>query len=278
VTLEGVDISSHQREYTYPTNPDFAILKASGGHDYRNEYLPAQVASARARGIVVGYYHYMFEPSFGTPGNASGGDVAREVDNFIAAVRPYVEPGTTFWLDVEEDPATVGLSNSVLPAWIAAFCDTVEREFGAVCGVYCATWYQTEFGLTHATGLRKYPYWMASWQEQVPSAQRMAPWEGLTIHQYDATVVDKDRFYGTREEFLALGVPAPAPPPAADPIRARSYIDADGVPTTEIKWGGKAVEVLGTDYVNIGTRVKNAQGDIYHRSIIDGQGREYVKE
>jgi GH25 family lysozyme M1 (1,4-beta-N-acetylmuramidase) len=283
VTIEGIDIASHQGpNFNFAAQSErgveFCIIKASGGHDYQNPFLAQQVQGARDAGMIVGFYAYMFEPSFGTPGNPSGGDVTREVDNFIEAVRPYVEPGTTFWLDVEEYPATVGLSNSVLPAWIAAFCDTVELEFGAVCGVYCATWFQVPTGLVHATELRKYPYWMASWQEEIPDAARMAPWDHLTLHQYDSVAVDKDRFYGTREEFLALGVPAPAPPPAADPIRATTVIGGDGVPVTTIVWGGQATKVLGTSYRDIGVRVENAAGQTFHRSIVDGEGREWVEE
>jgi hypothetical protein len=65
---------------------------------------------------------------------------------------------------------------------------------------------------------------------------------------------------------------------ADNAIVARSYIDANGVPTTEITWGGRAVEVLGTDYKDIGIRVRNAAGDTYHRSILDGREQPYVKE
>jgi hypothetical protein len=271
VTLEGVDLASHQGDYSYPTNPDFAIIKASGGHAYRNPYLGKQVANARAKNIICGFYHYLFEPTSG------GGDVVTEANNFIEACRPHVQVGSTFWLDVEEFPAKVGYTGD-LGDWLVTFCEAVHAAFGCVCGIYCATWYLVPTGLNQDVRLRHYPFWMASWQEQVPPPVFMAPWSELTLHQYNADGIDKDRFYGTREAFLALGVPAAGPIPGPDPIVARSYIDANGVPTTEIKWGGKAVEVLGTDYVNIGTRVKNAQGDIYHRSIIDGQGREYVKE
>jgi hypothetical protein len=63
-----------------------------------------------------------------------------------------------------------------------------------------------------------------------------------------------------------------------DPIVARSYIDANGVPTTEIKWGGKAKKVLGTAYVDIGIQVENAAGETYHRSIVNGEGKEWVEE
>jgi hypothetical protein len=76
-----------------------------------------------------------------------------------------------------------------------------------------------------------------------------------------------------------LVAPPPQPaPPAADPIRARSYINAQGQPETLIVWGGEAVEVLGTDFVNVGIQCLNASGDIFHRSIINGEGKEWVKE
>ncbi len=206
MTLEGIDLASHQGDYTYPTNPDFAIIKASGGHAYQNEFLHQQVQNARAKNVIVGFYHYMLEPSYGTPGHPSGGDVAREAANFIEACRPYVQPGTTFWLDVEEFPKTVGYTGN-LGDWIVTFCEAVERAYGCVCGIYCATWYLLPTGLSKDARLRKYPFWMASWQEQVPAPIFMAPWDHLTLHQYNADGIDKDRFYGTREQFLALGVP-----------------------------------------------------------------------
>lgn len=271
MTLEGIDLASHQGDYTYPTNPDFAIIKASGGHDYRNPYLSKQVTNARAKNIIVGFYHYMFEPDSG------GGDVNREAANFIEACRPYVQPGSTFWLDVEEFPARVGYTGD-LGDWIVTFCEAVGKAFGCRCGIYCATWYLVPTGLSEDARLAKYPFWMASWQEAVPPAHFMEPWDHLTLHQYDASGIDKDRFYGTKDEFLALGVPAAAPVPSGQDIQARTYIRADGVPVTEIVWQGQAVEVLGTDYIDIGTRVRNAQGEVYHRSILNGQGQPYVKE
>jgi len=271
VTLEGIDLASHQGDYGYPTNPDFAIIKASGGHSYRNGYLPPQVLNARAKNVICGFYHYMFEPSVG------GGDVDREAANFIDACRPYVEVGSTFWLDVEEFPAQVGFTGD-LGGWIVSFCEQVERAFGCVCGVYCATWYLDPTGLFMDQRLARFPFWMASWQEEIPDKKFMAPWRELTLHQYDANGIDKDRFYGTREAFLALGVPALQGPPQEDPIVARSYLDPSGVPVTEIRWGGQMTEILGTDYVNVGIRGRNAAGDVYHRSIVNGEGQAYVKE
>ncbi len=274
MTLEGVDISSAQGDYQFHTNPDFAIIKATGGHSYRNEYLDTQVANARARNIVVHFYHYMFEPTTG------GGDPHLEAQNFIAACRPYVQPGSIFWLDVEEFPARVGYTGN-LADWIVAWCDEVERAFGCVPGIYCATWYLTATGLDQETRLARYPFWMASWQEDIPPAHFMAPWDELTIHQYDTSSrkIDQDRFYGTRDELLALGIPPAAPlPDTTEPITASSYINEQGQPETKIIWGGQASTVLGTDYQDIGIRVQNAAGQIYHRSIKANQGQQYVEE
>jgi N-acetyl-anhydromuramyl-L-alanine amidase AmpD len=75
-----------------------------------------------------------------------------------------------------------------------------------------------------------------------------------------------------------VGGSPPAPPPATDAIVARSYINTLGQPETIITWGGQATEILGTDYKDVGIRVKNAAGQIFHRSILDGQGQLYVEE
>src|SRR4051812_42501484 len=157
MTLEGVDLASHQGDYSYPTNPDFAIIKASGGHAYRNPYLGKQVANTRAQDIIVGFYHYMFEPTSG------GGDVRAEANNFIEACRPHVQVGSTFWLDVEEFPEKVGYTGD-LGDWLVTFCEAVHAAFGCVCGIYCATWYLVPTGLNQDVRLRHYPFWMASWQ------------------------------------------------------------------------------------------------------------------
>lgn len=206
MTLEGIDIASHQGpNFDFGAQKargvEFCIIKASGGHAYRNPHLAAQVEGARNADMLTSFYHYLFEPTSG------GGSVTQEANNFIEACRPYVQPGSTFWLDVEELPASVGFTGD-LGAWIVSFCEAVERAYGCVCGIYCATWYLVPTGLHTEQRLTKYPLWFASWQDAVPGGSFLAPWDHLTIWQYNAGGIDKDRFFGTRAEFLALGVPA----------------------------------------------------------------------
>lgn len=247
---------------------DFAILKATGGHTFFNGNLGAQVQGARAAGLEVGFYHYMFEPTVG------GGNVHLEVDNFIKTVRPYVQPGTTFWLDVEEYPSKVGYTGN-LGDWVVAFCEAVEQEFGCRCGIYCATWYLTATGLDKDARLRKYPFWMASWQDTVPAAGFMAPWDHLTLWQYNADQLDKDAFFGSRQDLRALGVPE-QPQPAV-PQKVTPFIDQDGHTHLDIDFGGVATEVLGYVVNDAGVRVRNSAGEVYHDTI-RGEFLPWVKE
>jgi GH25 family lysozyme M1 (1,4-beta-N-acetylmuramidase) len=222
MSIKGIDIASHQGpNFPFRAAKDegyvFAFIKASGGHTYKNEYRGAQVANARAAGVLVGFYHYLFEPTNG------GGDIRREAQNFIDAVRPYVRPGTTFWLDVEEFPKSVGFDGDLGGA-IDLWCEIVGGEFGCNVGIYCATWYIDPAGLAGDLRLTKRPYWMASWQAEPPAVGFMRPWKAITVWQYDAfgpvggrQPIDEDLFFGSIEELAALGVPPEVAAATLDP-------------------------------------------------------------
>jgi hypothetical protein len=208
--LLGVDIASHQGpNFAYPAWARFAVIKASGGHAYRNEFLGAQVANARAAGKRVGFYHYMFEPTNG------GGNVEVEATNFRDAILPYVQAGDTCWLDVEEWAASVGFTGD-LGEWIDTWCDMIADFFGCQVGIYCATWYLVPSGLAQDARLAKRLFWMASWQDTLPGEAARAPWKVVTIWQFNADGVDKDKFFGDEAAWDALGVPG-AHPTTGDP-------------------------------------------------------------
>lgn len=220
--FRGVDIASHQGPafafgQAWEEGYRFAFIKATGGHTYQNEFLGVQVQGARAAGFRVGFYHYFGEPSNG------GGDIIRETANFIRAVRPFVQPGTTFWFDLEEFAHVVGFVGD-LGAAVDYFCTTVAVAFGAVPGIYCATWYIDPAGLANDQRLTKWPYWMASWQAELPAVEFMRPWREVRVWQYNAfdrvggaQPIDEDFFIGTAADFDAIGVPADAPPETLDP-------------------------------------------------------------
>src|SRR5205814_6763903 len=109
----------------------------------------------------------------------------------------------------------------------AEFARLVEAEFGCKCGVYTGTYYLVGNNLTGDGRLAALPLWIASWQDVVPGARYLTPWERAAVWQNDAyTVVagqqtDTDVFFGTRQDFEALGVPY-----AAETVTA---LIADGV-------------------------------------------------
>lgn len=113
--IEGVDIASYQPSYTPGPGIDFVFPKASEGTGYRNPYGPAQAARARAKGCVIGWYHYLHRGNIqaqaeyfvSSPGIADGDMLfcdwegssipsCAEKDQFIAAVkqlRPHSRVG-----------------------------------------------------------------------------------------------------------------------------------------------------------------------------------------
>ncbi|MGW0738187.1 GH25 family lysozyme [Streptomyces sp. NPDC002851] len=57
--LHGVDVSSHQSDYS-TKGQDFVIVKATEGRSYINPRMTDQVKKARDAGCVVGFYHFLW--------------------------------------------------------------------------------------------------------------------------------------------------------------------------------------------------------------------------
>jgi GH25 family lysozyme M1 (1,4-beta-N-acetylmuramidase) len=60
VTIHGVDISSHQPDWTPAQGDSFVFVKSTEGRSYRNPAAAAQVKRARTAGLVVGWYHFLW--------------------------------------------------------------------------------------------------------------------------------------------------------------------------------------------------------------------------
>lgn len=259
MTISGFDIHDafwpFDFQARYNLGDRFCILKATGGHTFFNGHVAAQAEAARAANLAVGFYHYMFEPTSG------GGNVRLEADNFINIVGPLARPGDTLWLDVEEYPSKVGYTGN-LGDWILEFCDIVGSHFGCQVGVYCATWYLTATGLNTDKRLARLPFWMASWQDTLPPARFMAPWDHVTMWQYTAGYdedlgrdLDRDLFFGTVEDFKAMGIPQHVDTGGND---IQKGVLADGRPYVLVIFAGNTPEVVGADVQDLGISVRSA--------------------
>jgi hypothetical protein len=58
MTVNGIDVSSYQDTVYTTAGLGFVFVKATEGTTYINPKHAAQVATGRARGLVVGHYHY----------------------------------------------------------------------------------------------------------------------------------------------------------------------------------------------------------------------------
>lgn len=127
----GQDWASYQSATPETAGLAFAFVKATEGTGYVNPLHAAQVAHARAAGLVVGHYHY---PHMAT-------DPAVEAGFFLATAKPQV--GDVLVLDWEGyDAANKNVSMARKVAYKAAFLARVQALQPAhQVGTYCNTDY-----------------------------------------------------------------------------------------------------------------------------------------
>ncbi|CAG7646941.1 GH25 family lysozyme [Actinacidiphila bryophytorum] len=73
MTVHGIDVASYQSGDYSTSGLDFVFVKATEGSSYANPKHAAQVATARAHGLVVGHYHF-----------ARPGSMSAQADYFLA--------------------------------------------------------------------------------------------------------------------------------------------------------------------------------------------------
>lgn len=225
----GIDLASHQGPdfpfaQAYREGYRFATPKVSGGKRYRNEHRANQIDGARAAGMQVAAYHYMWENTdlSGTP--------EEEFENFKAALGNRYTDETQLGLDVEDDVATFNPQPN-MAEWIMRFQDLCAAEYGRYPVLYLGTYFIAAHDLYDPT-LTRSPLWLASWQDAVPAPNYWLPWHELKIWQFasQATVagrfpIDVDKFFGTGMEFGQLGKIGTAP------------TNPSPIITPEVNWG-----------------------------------------
>lgn len=215
MALRGIDLSSNNHPHGAPIDWDLLApevdvvwVKASQYLSYRNPFLAADVAAAKAHGKPVGLYHFAGDvdkirgPLIGTPDEESA--------NFLAAVQGVPHD----WLTLDYEP--VGIPDD--PAWV--------DRFGALTG--CAELYSYASRLAHLTGAMKgRRRWVAAYQAHPPAGDWGA-WQytdvgtvpGVSGH-VDLSHVYFDLGTVAAQPAAPLAVPAPADPattPEADPM------------------------------------------------------------
>jgi GH25 family lysozyme M1 (1,4-beta-N-acetylmuramidase) len=196
--VEGVDVSSHQRDVAWSTlwssGTGWAYAKATEGTSYKNPYFSGQYDGAYGVGMVRGAYH------FATPDSGSG---TAQADYFVDHGGAWTNDGRTLpgALDIEWNPygdACYGKSTSGMTAWIGDFLDRYRARTGRNAVIYTSTsWWTSCTGGYRGFGSTN-PLWVARYASSVGALP--AGWSAYTMWQYTSsgeTVGDHDRFSGS---------------------------------------------------------------------------------
>ena len=186
--LKGVDIASYQKK-DYP-GYDFVIVKATEGRTYINPKWKDQTENAIKNGQLLGLYHYC------RPENNRPEDEAKF---FVDVIWPYRGKAV-----LAADWEQVALNYS--PEWLLRFMQEVERLTGVKPLLYIqqSAISNGQYDIIAEAG---YKLWMAQYNSYMSSHH--GAWTEVTVWQYTSTggALDKDNFYGSREDWLAMASP-----------------------------------------------------------------------
>lgn len=223
--LWGVDVSSFQKTIDFGAlrgqGIEIVIIKAGhtgpsyGGNATRTDpTLPTFQRDARAAGLAVGYYWYVYFDE----------DPETEAARFIQSVGPRVD-GEPLFADVEEPNGNAD--------WLTKFVTTVERLSSQRCHIYTyANYLQNNSWLYGLLGDRK--LWLAHYDIPAGSATG-----NYIMHQYTSKgvlqgigsdYVDLNVFMGDRPTFTQLAALIVAPTPQPQPAPAD---EKDPVPVVQ---------------------------------------------
>jgi hypothetical protein len=210
----GYDVSDYQS--SVPKDAEFAVIKASEGQRTVQSGYRAKVATARARGIPLGHYHFMHAEN----------PVAAEVDHFCDVVGDVPE-GEFLVLDFE--PYGQGQSDAACTRWKNTWLAAVKQRYpNRLVGMYANLdwWHRTDDNCGDFL-------WIADYDRAAGSPAVQAPWR---FHQHsESGGLDRNVFNGSVADLRAwLGGGAAPRPPASGPrswerLVARVEAIAEGV-------------------------------------------------
>lgn len=201
----GVDVSGWQHpdnkaidwEKVAGAGIAFAIVKATQGVAFENQWLHRDLSDASAAGLLVGAYHYY----------EAGQDATAQADAFVGSlVGVSLELGV--WLDWE--PAN--LADYAVNGPYTAFLERAGEARG-ICGTYCDnSWYER----LKLLNLPLHRHWMA-WPSTTAPEPHPFMWQyGTASVPGIEGQVDVDRLYATRGINLLTCPPARGAPVKLD--------------------------------------------------------------
>jgi hypothetical protein len=200
MTISGIDVANYQSATPDLLGASFCIVKATEGTGTVNALQVGQAAHARAAGLHVGFYHFLW------PGN-----IQQQAEYFVTQCASI--PGDSLWIDWETTEAGTSASCAEKDEMLAAV--KALRPDHKV-GLYCDKdfWLNIDTTSDCGDGL-----WIATAGVPVGEPGIEHSW---VLHQYAVTGnVDQDVAQFADLEAMKAWAAPPTPKPPAPP--APSY-------------------------------------------------------
>ncbi len=159
--VEGVDVSLFQGSINWTTlrnnNKEFAFVRASRTNLDLDSYFHANMAGAKAAGVITGPYHRALPK-----GESEGGvytDPITDANRFYNAAKDYMKEGYLRPVIDAEDGYTLG--KAALSKWIMDFSMELERLSGVEPIIYANGNYATNY--LDASVAARHDLWVARW-------------------------------------------------------------------------------------------------------------------
>lgn len=198
-TLKGWDISHHNNffisqhleEFKDVARNGFIIMKATEGVTWRDPFYNKYVSFlGDLSDKQIGFYHYA---------RAEMNKPEDEAENFLQVVKPHIGKAVLA-LDVEQKALGLGKN---LDSWVAAWLSYVRNKTGVRPLVYIQ---KSALKLVPTAAASNYGLWLPAWQTKKP--RNPEPFPFIAIWQYDVKDIDKDIFFGSKEQWCRYAKPS----------------------------------------------------------------------
>lgn len=166
--LKGMDISHFQTNICWEKIKEskikFAMIKATQGKNYQDDYFKTHVSGAKAVGIETGAYHYFTALSME--------DTKAEANNFLSTIE---KSGLTYpvVLDVEDQKLTK-VSKEELISCILLFLNLLEKEKYYAMIYANREWHQ---GVLSDPRFDRFDRWLAEYRENPTYKKPIGMWQ-----------------------------------------------------------------------------------------------------
>ncbi len=191
----GFDVSNHQGKIDWPkidSKYRFVIIKATEGDDFVDKRFAENLAGAKARGLVVGAYHY-FHFAY---------DGQKQAENFIKTVQNGIDLPPVIDVEFPSGPAD-SKDIGQIKAELREMCGALRAHYGVEPIIY--TTQKAYAGII--SGSFDNPIWLRSiLYPERGQIQNTILWQYSDHSRIRgiSTVVDLDAFKGNAEEFNKL--------------------------------------------------------------------------